>query len=112
MLSRLKKPERRRLNAELGGVLERFGFNERQRERLRNGLHHTRAQGSADAIREYLAKHNVRIEEDDVRWWSNHRGMYLHEGVFVDEPDRRHRLEHAVGACLSAELDRHAPAAL
>jgi hypothetical protein len=43
-----------------------------------------------------------------MRWWQRQRGNYLHEGAIEDDPPRRHRLLHAIGTCLAAELDRYA----
>jgi hypothetical protein len=108
LLNRLGKGVRRSLRASLDGLFEEVGLSKPERERLQNGVDHNRAKGSFEAIRDYLASHDVRIEEGDVRWWASQRGKFLHEGVFLDEPARRHRLEHAVSACLTIELDRFA----
>ncbi|MEU8639117.1 hypothetical protein AB0C38_43580 [Amycolatopsis sp. NPDC048633] len=109
LLDRLSKGARRRLRANLEGVFETFGLTRPERERLRNRVDHTQAKGSFEAIRDYLALHDVRVEDGDVRWWAHQRGQFLHEGAFLDEPERRHRLEHAVSVCLITELDRYVP---
>ena len=68
----------------------------------------TQAVGNAQAIRDYLTGHGAIVEPGDMRWWQRQRGNYLHEGAIEDDPPRRHRLLHAIGTCLAAELDRYA----
>ncbi|QRP48860.1 hypothetical protein [Amycolatopsis sp. FDAARGOS 1241] len=111
LLERLGAEKRQLLGTRLDALLADFDLTKPERERLRDRLQSTRAKGSFQATRDYLGMHDVEIEDGDLRWWVKQRGRYLHTGTFVDEPERRHRLEHAVSACLTAELDRYAPGA-
>lgn len=109
LLGQLGDTERARLRRELDAVLGRFDLTADERDRLRKRLLDTRAAGSAQAIRDYLESCGVTLEPGDLRRWQSRRGQYLHAGSFEDDPQRRYRLRHAVGACLAAELDQCAP---
>jgi hypothetical protein len=110
LLDTLSEPERGRLQAELDKLLRQFDLDDQQRERLVQRLLGTNAQGSAQAIREYLAEHGATVEPGDLRWWQGQRGSYLHDGVIIDQPERRYRLLHAISTCIRSELDGHVPA--
>lgn len=110
LLDKLGDEERARLRRELDALLRGFDLTGNEADRLRKRLLDTRAAGSADAIRNYLAGLGVVVEPGDLRWWQTRRGQFLHAGSFEDDPQRRYRLRHAVGTCLAAELDRCAPA--
>lgn len=111
LLARLRDAEGARLRTELDAVLGGFDLTALERGRLLSRLLDTRATGSAQAIRGYLTQHGVDVEPGDLRWWQARRGQYLHAGLFEDDAQRRHRLRHALGTCLAAELDECAPVA-
>ncbi|RSN45136.1 hypothetical protein DMC64_20045 [Amycolatopsis sp. WAC 04197] len=104
-IATLPDREQDRLRRALTALLDDFNFTTAERTRLHSRLLDTRARGSAQAIRDYLNKHEVTIAPGDLRWWQRKRGGYLHDGSFDDDPPRRYRLRHAVGKCLAAELD-------
>jgi len=108
LLDKLSDAARARLREGLDDLLGDLDLNPDDRNRLANRLLDTQAVGNAQAIRDYLTGHGAIVEPGDMRWWQRQRGNYLHEGVIEDDPPRRHRLLHAIGTCLAAELDRYA----
>jgi len=108
LLDKLSDAARARLREGLDDLLGDLDLSPDDRNRLANRLLDTQAVGNAQAIRDYLTGHGAIVEPGDLRWWQRQRGNYLHEGVIEDDPPRRHRLLHAIGTCLAAELDRYA----
>jgi hypothetical protein len=109
LLDKLSDDARAQLHRGLDDLLGGLDLSADDRNRLANRLLSTQAVGNARAIRDHLTGHGAIIEPGDLRWWQRQRCNYLHEGTIEDDPPRRHRLLHAIGTCLAAELDRCAP---
>ncbi|WP_433287787.1 hypothetical protein ACQPZQ_34260 [Pseudonocardia sp. CA-142604] len=105
ILEQLSSGHRSQLQRELDELLAQYDLDPGQRSRLVQRLLDTRTQGSTQAIRAYLARHEAAVEPGDLRWWQSQRGSYLHSGFIKDEPARRYRLLHAISTCIIAELD-------
>jgi hypothetical protein len=105
LLDVLDDREGARLRRELDALLAGFELTADQRDRLRGRMLDTLVTGSTQATREYLGRYGASLEPGDLKWWNRQRGKYLHSGRFDDDPPRRYRLRHAVGVCITAELD-------
>jgi hypothetical protein len=107
LLSRLSRGRRRQLRRDLGRLLTDYGIESQGQERLINRLFHTEAVGSAQALWDYLSRHQQDVTDEQLAWWQKQRNAYLHNGAMDDDPTQRGKLTVVVASCLCAELDEH-----